>query len=151
MRGIGLEMAAAVALLAMTAMLTHTPPHVVGTAAVRQQPWHGERVLPSGLSATLSVSPAQAGTNTLELTLKGKDGRPLAPLAVSAELRPADTNAQPLERPLTLAQPGQYRLDRIELPMDGRWAVHIVVLLNEFEETGFEFELDATPPRPQQP
>jgi copper transport protein len=143
-RNIRVELAAAMVLLAVTAVLVHTPPHV---KVAGPQPvfatgqWRGEHSQQAGLRVAMTVSPARPGVNALDLVVQDADGRPFAPLAVSASFGHAALGAQMLQRALTPTGAGRFRLEQVPLPVPGSWSVGITVLIDDFSAADFEFQV----------
>ena len=149
---IGLELVVATTLLVIAATLANTPPKVPGVfigPASQENGWQGERLSPSGLALRLAVTPAATGANLLEVDLQGRDGQAFSSIAVTAELRHAGLGTATLQRSLTLVKPGQYRLEKVQLPMAGGWDLRIVVLVDEFVQEAFDFGIAVRPVRSQ--
>ena len=99
-----------------------------------------ERRSANGTLLKLTAAPARVGSNRVSVTLFDAQGKPLSPVEVVAGFSLPALGVNAIERPLVAAS-GQFRLDRIDLPVAGRWHIEVTVLVNEFTSESFEFEL----------
>ena len=139
-----LELLCGTFLLLATALLTHTPPdegsHGHQWQATAAGPVILERRSANGTLLKLTAAPARVGSNRVSVTLFDAQGKPLSPVEVVAGFSLPALGVNAIERPLVAAS-GQFRLDRIDLPVAGRWHIEVTVLVNEFTSESFEFEL----------
>lgn len=131
-RSVFVEVAAAVVVLALSAVLVGLPP---ARAAVAQPvdavlPLQGASG-PSG-SVQVSVDPARPGGNTLHLYLLDDSGRLVQPVGVTATLTEASQQIGPLVVLLQPGGPGHYVSDAMDIPGAGTWTLAVSVRVDEF-------------------
>lgn len=139
---IRIELALGATIMAVTAVLAHTPPpaievHDHATAEPVYAVWtsQGER------SLVLEVSPARAGANTVVARLLNPRGEILMPLEMSASFAAPAHGIEAITRPLARSPGGAFRLERLDLPLAGAWSVRIDALVSDFEKAVFETEI----------
>lgn len=131
-RTIAWEAAVLVAVAGVTGALVSQTPRTADAAA----PAPSEQTLraPVGdAKATMVLTPARKGTNSLQLTLVGADGAPLDPFEtpeLSVVLPKYDLG--PFEHPLSKTGTGTYEAS-VDFPLEGTWTVTVSVRLSEFE------------------
>jgi copper transport protein len=146
------EIAVMVVILLLTVGLGSTPPPRVGDghahAAHEGHERHGEypmtytaKAVAQNRTAMIEVAPARAGQNRVTVRLTGPDGATLAAKEAVLEIALPDAGIEPITRPLTAAGDGSFTLDRLELPIRGRWSLRIDALISDFEKTIFRAEL----------
>jgi copper transport protein len=124
-RSVAVEVAVAVAVLAVTAVLVAQPPARVAL----RRPVVATADLGAAGSANLWLSPGRSGSNDLRVRLSGPVEREVsATLALPAE------RIGPLRVPLARAGPGNYRAT-VSLPRPGRWVLTIRVRTSTFDAT----------------
>jgi copper transport protein len=131
-RSVLVEVAVAVVVLALSAVLVGTPP---ARSAVAQPvdvllPLQGSSG-PSG-SVQISVDPARPGANTLHVYLFDDAGRPTQPEAITVTLAEASQEIGPVDVDLAAAGPGHYVGDGTDIPGAGTWTLAVTVRLDEF-------------------
>lgn len=145
-RNIGVEIGFAGVVLLLTAILGHTPPGQ-GVGAEHD---HNHDARAAGFSVVtysrghmllLEIAPARPGANGLVATITTPDGQPIAGSEVTAALSLPDAGIEPLVRPMRPVRAGTFALDRVDLPLAGRWHVQIDALLGEFEKLIFTTEV----------
>ena len=141
-RNIGLEIAIAAAVLAVTAWLGHTRPpdemaHAHGVAAGRTF----MTVESDGASLLVEIAPGRPGPNRLTGYLTGADGRPIAPRELSVELSLPEAGIEPLAARARLDGDGKFIVDAIALPLGGRWRMRVDALIGDFEKRVFTLQL----------
>lgn len=87
-----------------------------------------------GRPVTVELSPGRTGRNRLTVRLAGSDGKPLVLKEVTAELSLPDAGVEAISRRLAEVEPGTYRLDGLDLPVAGRWALRLDLLVSDFEK-----------------
>jgi len=136
---IRLELLLGIAILAVTVLLSQTPPpasasaHEHGTGHL-----HGVMArLESGrYLAEIEVTPGAAGRNLILFRIE----LPNAPKEVTIELSQPDAGIEPIHRPMT-DDNGTHVLEGPELAVSGRWRVRIDVLITDFDKAIFETEI----------
>ncbi|MGY1839076.1 MULTISPECIES: copper resistance CopC/CopD family protein [unclassified Modestobacter] len=130
-RSVLVELAGAVVVLALSAVLVGTPP---ARAAVADPV---EVTLPlqsaGGADGTVQVTlaPASPGPATLHLYLFDDDGRLIQPQEITVTLTEQQQEIGPLDVELAGAGPGHYVADPA-LPTAGTWTLAVTVRLDEF-------------------
>jgi copper transport protein len=134
-RSVLVEAAAAVVVLALSAVLVGLPP---ARAAVAQPvdavlPLQGASG-PSG-SVQVSVDPARPGANTLHLYLLDDSGQLVQPVGITVTLTEASQQIGPLAVKLQPGGPGHYIADGMDIPGAGTWTLAVTVRVDEFTAT----------------
>ena len=141
-RTIRWEICLGFAILAVTAFLSQTmPPRSVGQHAEHNHaaplPGYSTVTMSRGYMAFINVDPAIAGRNRLDIRLSTGDGRPLASLEASVELRHDMAGIEPMQRRLEKLDDGHYRLSGPDFAVSGAWSLTINVLINDYEQIRF--------------
>lgn len=131
-RTVAWEAAVLVAVITVTGALVSQTPRTAAAA----QPAPAERTLraPVGdAKATLVLTPARRGTNSLQVTLVDADGAPLEPFEtpeVSVALQKYELG--PFKHPLSKTGTGTFEAS-VDFTLKGTWTVTLSVRLSEFE------------------
>jgi copper transport protein len=138
-----LEIAAAAAILALTAWLGHTRPpdetaHVHAAAAGRAF----MSVESDGATLVVEVDPGRRGANRLTGTMTGSDGQPLTAREVAVELSLPAAGIEPLSARAVLGASGSFKVDSVALPVRGAWTLRVDALIGDFEKRVFTLQLD---------
>lgn len=161
-RTIGVEAALGAAVLAVTAVLTLTPPprasghsgqDAASEAAMADHTGHGPHthdaaegaavlIQASGILAMVEVTPAHAGPNAIRVTLDRAQGDAPAPREVWLELSLPAAGVGPVRRPLRREEAGGWAYQGPELAIPGRWSMRIEVLLTDFDQVTLSTEVD---------
>jgi copper transport protein len=134
-RSVLAELAVAVGILALSAMLVGTPP---ARSALAQPvdvtlPMQGSAGAVG--SVQVSVDPARPGPNTLHLYLFDDTGRLTQPAGIRASLTEEQQSIGPLDVELQPAGPGHYIGEGMSVPGAGTWALTVTARLDEFTAT----------------
>lgn len=133
------ELALGLAVLALTAALSQTPPPVTAHVHVHD-PGHSHGIaarLESGTrAAEIEITPAVAGRNLILVRLD----LATEPKEVAIELAQPGAGIEPIRRTMT-ADNGSYLLEGPELAVAGTWTVRLDVLIDDFEKAIFETEI----------
>jgi copper transport protein len=140
---IQVELVLALVILAVTAVLgLSSPPRTLHPASAdtsaASAAGFSVAIPNSQLTATLTVTPARAGQNRLEVWLTQPDGAVLAPLEVSVDIANPDLGIEPITRQLTASGAGRYVLDSSEFALGGNWIVRVDVLVTDFDKVTLE-------------
>jgi copper transport protein len=142
---IGSEIAIASIILAITAVLTLTPPpRIAGPRQTAVSPVHGMAASepPSDLMAMIDIAPGRPGPNRIAVMLhRPSAATPPVPKEVWLELSEAATGIGPIRRRL-LPRAGGFIYDGTELAIPGRWTVRIEALLTDYDQVIFATEVD---------
>jgi copper transport protein len=128
-QSVGLEVAIAAVVLAVTAVLVSTVP----ARASYVRPFSATLQLATGGTARVSVTPARQGANTVDVYVFDTAGKPrdAQQVTLTAALRAEQIGPLPL--PLTRVGPGRYRSTGASLPRPGTWAFVVRVRTSEFD------------------
>ncbi|HUR48387.1 MAG TPA: copper resistance protein CopC [Acidimicrobiales bacterium] len=122
-RSVALETAAAVVVLAVTALLVNAVPGRIAVAV----PYSAELRAGTDLLIDLTVDPAKAGPLDIHLyTLTGA-GLPASAEEVSAQLSLRDTIG-PIDVPLSRAGPNHFAAYGFAVPIAGKWRLEVAVV-----------------------
>jgi copper transport protein len=141
LRNIRIEIGLAAVILAATALLAHTPPG--RTIGAQDHDSHADQVADlsirderRGHLLRLDVLALHHGAYRIVATLADGAGKPLPAREVTVELSKPDAAIEPLSRVLA-PQGARFILDRVDLPLAGRWQVRIDALVSDFEKITF--------------
>jgi len=133
------ELGLGLVILAVTALLSQTPPPATEHAHVHDPAHlHGmaARMESAGYIAEIEITPAAAGRNLIVVRLD------LAadPKEVAIELSNPAAGIEPIRRPMTYDN-GAYVLEGPELAVPGAWTIRLDVLVTDFDKASFETEI----------
>ncbi len=130
------ELCLGLAILALTALLSQTPPPA-STHQHLHDPGHSHGIaarMDSGKHvAEIEITPARAGRNLIVVRLDLAD----EPKEVAIELSQPAAGIEPIRRLMT-ADNGSYLLEGPELAVPGTWTIRLDVLIDDFEKAIFE-------------
>jgi copper transport protein len=118
---IGGEVALVVCVIGMTAVLVQTPP----PRATRVERGYAQKLAYKDEFAEVSVKPARAGANAIEVRFRDRDGLPFDPEEVLVQVGNEAAGVEPAARAVRRIGPGHYRRDGSELAFPGLWAVEV--------------------------
>jgi copper transport protein len=126
-----------VALAATGALAGYAPPGGEGTG-----PWSGVSMLGPG-RAELTVQPAVAGPNRLDLSLSGPPtgDRSTVPESVMVTASSPAHGSAHIELAPRRAGPGRFVIERAQLAPAGDWAIDVVARMGEFDQFSASFEV----------
>jgi copper transport protein len=130
-RAVGIEVAVAVTVLAITALLVNTTP----AATAEAEPFAAS-IPTDEAHIQVTVDPGQAGRNDVHVYLHA--GGTTEPLAATARARLAEHGIGPLTIPLERAGPGHWSAEGIDLLPAGDWQLEVAVRLTETDEVRTE-------------
>jgi copper transport protein len=128
-RSVGAEVAVAVVVLAITALLVNTVPAEDAYDPTFSADVHGAELL-----ARVEVDPVKAGPADIVIDTLDHGGNPLQPVDVTASLSQPGRDIGPLPIELENDGTGHYLADDTEIPFPGAWELSIDVRLSEFEQ-----------------
>jgi copper transport protein len=128
-KSVGAELAVAAVVLAFTAVLVAEPP----ARATYVKPSNATVTLTGGDRVQVSVTPAKAGPNSIELTVLDPSGKARDAQAVDAFARLPGTQYDRLPVALVKAGPGHYLASAVALPAAGKWELNLTVRLSQFD------------------
>ncbi|WP_149361525.1 copper resistance CopC/CopD family protein [Lolliginicoccus suaedae] len=130
-RALRIEAIGLLIVLALTAVLVATSPPRPGAG-----PHTATLELSDTLEATITVTPAVAGSNSIELLIRDEQGEPVTGLdAVTLRLSHPASGIENIERPAIEHSPGsgEYHYSGTDLAIPGDWDIEIRVLVSDFE------------------
>ena len=129
-RSVLAELAVAVAVLGVTAALVNAVP---ADQAVAQPFTYSVTTL--GVQVNAIVSPAVAGpTNQIHVYILSSAGTPRAVPEFDLSLSLPSESIGPLTIPMSLAGPGHYYADNVEIPVAGSWVLKMTVRTDAIDE-----------------
>jgi copper transport protein len=128
-RSVGAEVAIAVVVLGITALLVNTVPAEDAYDPTFSADVHGAELL-----ARVEVDPVKAGPTDIVIDTLDHGGNPLQPVDVTASLSQPAREIGPLPIELENDGTGHYLADDTEIPFPGAWELSIDVRLSEFEQ-----------------
>lgn len=137
------EIAIGLAILTVTALLSQTvPPRSLSEHMSHD---HGEALrgystvvtARGGRMALITVDPAVAGRNQLDVRFVTSEGRPFSPLEVKVALGHELAGIDGLGRALQKMGDGHYRLTGPEFALPGSWRLQIDALITDYEQASF--------------
>lgn len=137
---VGLEVLIAAAVLAITALLVSTAP----AKATYTKPFESTVQLASGGSATVSVSPARAGSNAVRVTVQDAQGRARDATQVTMTAALPAEQIGPLPVTLNRTGTGVYTSPAASLPRPGTWELVLRVQLSEFDRDVAQVDVPVT-------
>jgi len=123
------ELGIAAVVLAFTAVLVAEPP----ARATYVKPADTAVTLASGDRVQVTVTPAKAGPNRIDLYVLDRDRRTRDVRAAEAFARLPGGQYDRLPVPLVKAGPGHYTASAASLPTAGRWEINLSVRLSQFD------------------
>ena len=137
---VGLEVAIAAVVLALTAVLVSTAP----ARATYSKPFDATVQLASGGTATLSLSPARTGANTVSVAVLDQAGAPVDARQVSLTAALPAEQIGPLPVPLNRTGTGRYETTAASLPRPGTWELVLRVQKSEFDRDVAQVDVPVT-------
>jgi copper transport protein len=133
-RTVLLEVAGALVVLALSAVLVGTPPARAAVAAPVEVtlPLRSSAGATGNGSVQVSLAPATPGPTSLHVYLYDAAGRLAQPRDIAVALTEPQQQIGPLDVPLAAAGPGHYVGDGATLPVAGTWTLTVTVRLDEF-------------------
>jgi copper transport protein len=120
-RSIGGEVALAICVIGVTAVLVQTPP----PRAAGAERGYTQKLAYKNDFAEVSVMPARAGANAIVVRFKDREGLPFDPEEVLVLVGNEAAGVEPAARPIRRLAPGHYRRDGSELAFPGLWTVEV--------------------------
>jgi copper transport protein len=123
-----------VIVVAITSVLASTPPPDRETSRLLT-------LSAGGTDLELRISPARTGENDIGLSFIRGD-EPFSPMEVDVFWEQPEAGIEPMSREAVRTGEGQYRVDNVDLLVDGDWQFQVEVLIDDFTRERFETELD---------
>jgi copper transport protein len=133
-RSVAAEVALAVAVLAVTAMLVNAGPGTATGATGPSGPFatqvHGETLM-----VQVSVDPVTVGQSDVKLTVTDHGLNPIQPEEVQASLKLPERDLGPIDLTLENTGPGVYVASDVEIPYPGNWELDMAVRTSDIDQT----------------
>jgi copper transport protein len=142
-RSVAAELAVAVVILALTAVLVNTATgrEAYAPTVSASQPFNTGG--PGGAGTVhVFTAPARLGPNTIEVYFTTAGGQAYVPAQVTAALYFPAKGLGPLPVTLTRTAPGQYRAQDATVTFTGRWTLQVIVRSDAFDETSVTFQVE---------
>jgi copper transport protein len=111
------------------------PPRALAAAAAESARVH---IHTRKVMADVTLTPGRVGPARAIISVMSGDFGPLDPREVTLILSHPGAGIEPMERRAVKADNGRWRVDRLLLPLPGRWRVRVDVLVSEFEKAILE-------------
>jgi copper transport protein len=142
-RSAGVEILIVLAIFGVAAGWRFTPPpRAMAIAAAQPASLHIHTLQ---AMADLSITPGHAGPVAASMVIMTGDFGPLDAKAVTLVLSKPDSGIEPLKRAATKPGDGSWRVDRLVIPVPGRWTVRIDILVSDFKLVKIEGPVDIRP------
>jgi copper transport protein len=144
-RSVGIEVAVAALVLALTAALVNATPARSATDDPGTNPFAATVLADDRVHVDLRISPAISGENDVEVLLHLTEDPGGAPFEVGLSLTQAAQDVGPIDVPLE-ASGGAYVAEDVDLPIAGEWTAEVEVLLTEIDAVKAEFTVPVQGP-----
>jgi copper transport protein len=142
-RSIAVETLLVLAIFAVAATWRFTPPpRALAEAAARPASIH---IHTAPVMADLTISPGRAGPVTASIVVMTGDFGALDAQEVTLVLSNPTAGIEPIRRKATKAGDGTWQVDDLILPVPGRWAARIEVLISDFDLARLEDVIEIRP------
>jgi copper transport protein len=138
-RSVGTEVALAVAVLVVTALLVNAVPgeRAAGAGGTAGGPFDTQ-LTEDDIVLTLDVDPAEVGPVSIHLYLNEPGGAPVEAEEVTATLALPERDLGPIDVPLVAFGQGHWSADGAEIPLPGDWELEVVARTTDIDQTVFE-------------
>jgi copper transport protein len=146
---ITMELALAIAILVVTALLGTTPPPRVApgtyapSADIHSAHEHHAQALSvemanAGRRATITFSSGESGPNAVEIEITDESGDELEAQEVRLTASNPSAGVEPIRRTADLIKRGHWQVTDLMLVPAGHWSIRIEALVSDFEEPTFD-------------
>jgi copper transport protein len=143
MRSIGVEILLVVAVFGVAAGWRFTPPpRALALAAAEPAAIH---IHTDKAMADLSLTPGHAGPVTASIMVMTGDFGQLDAKAITLTLSKPDSGIEAIRREARKAGDGTWRVDGLVVPLAGRWAVRLDILVSDFDMVTLRDAIDMRP------
>jgi copper transport protein len=133
-RAVRTELGIAAVILAVSAVLVHTPPARTAAGARTATPQYFSTTLSSSIyQLQVEVDPAQVGSNSIHLYAYTPDNKPLPVVEWRATAALPDKGIEPVEIPL-LPLTDNHTTGEVRLPSAGNWQLRFTVRISEIDQ-----------------
>jgi copper transport protein len=136
---IGIELAIALAILALVALWRFTPPPRALALAGPEVSihFHGERAM-----AQIEFAPVRARGAHVSVMVLDDELRPLAAKEVTLAFSNPSAGIEPVRRAAIHERDALWRIDDLRIPLAGRWRLRVELLINDFEKIVLEDDVE---------
>jgi copper transport protein len=136
------ELVIAAVVLVFSALLVVSDPHVESSSAgmsgmpgmsMAAGSVSGSVTLPTGPVATISISPAMAGSPTINIVTASAGGGSLDPVEVDATAALPARGIEPIPLTLTRTSAGHYVVNGAPLGFPGTWTITVTVRTSDID------------------
>ncbi len=118
------------------------PPRALGIAAAQPASVHIHTLK---AMADISLTPGRAGPIRIDIILLNGEFGPLPAKELRAAFSNKAVGIEAIEQPAVLGADGIWRIDRLTLPVPGRWTVELEILISDFEMIRLTEEVEIRP------
>lgn len=129
-RSIAAEVALVIAIFAVVPLWRFTPPPrslEVAASAPAMMHLHGDSAM-----ADVTLTPGRAGPVNIEVVVRTPDFGALPAKGVTLTFTQPEAGIEPIRRPADLRD-GIWSVDKLTLPVAGRWQITVAVLVTDFD------------------
>jgi copper transport protein len=127
---IAIELAIVLAILALVALWRFTPPpRALAAADTVSIHLHGDKAM-----AEIAFTQARPGGASVRLLVLDGAFRPLAAKEVTLTLANPASAIEPMRRRAERHEDNIWRIADVRIPIEGRWNLHVEILVNDFEK-----------------
>ncbi|RBY74687.1 copper resistance protein CopC [Blastococcus sp. TF02-09] len=134
-RSMLVEAVVGAAIVLVSAVLVGTPPAQAVAADPVDVTMQLEGSAGASGSVQVTVAPARAGSNVLQLYLYDDEGRATQPEQIRVAITEEQQEIGPLDVEIAAAGPGRYVAEDMTVPSAGTWQLTVTVRLDEFTAT----------------
>jgi copper transport protein len=134
-RSVAAEVALAVAVLAVTAMLVNAVPGNAGGSDRGPGGPFATQVHGETLMVQVAVDPVTVGPSDVKLTVTDHGLNPIEPEEVQASLTLPERDLGPITLTLENTGPGEYVASDVEIPYPGEWQLDMAVRTSDIDQT----------------
>lgn len=142
-RSIRIEIILVLAIFAVAAAWRFTPPpRALAEAAARPAELH---IHTEKAMAEVTVSPGHVGPVSVGIVIMTGDFGPLDAKGLTLIVSNPAAGIEPIRRTATKGTDAVWRVDKLDLPLPGRWQIRLDILVSDFELVKIEDAIDIRP------
>ena len=134
-RSVAAEVALAVGVLAVTAMLVNAVPGAASGGDTGPRGPFATQVHGETLMVQVAVDPVTVGQSDVKLTVTDHGLNPIEPEEVQASLTLPERDLGPITLTLENTGPGEYVASDVEIPYPGEWQLDMAVRTSDIDQT----------------
>lgn len=129
----------AIVILGLVALWRFTPPPRALAAALEPIAFH---IHGAPAMANFELTQSRGRGATLDILMLDPEVRPLAVKEVTVILANPKAGIEPLRREAKSEGDANWRVEDLRIPFAGRWNVRLDILVNDFEKTAIDDDID---------